>query len=137
MKIPDSGTRLGQLGLHPKNSALQGIVAEFFINFQPGFDPTGNQNAKIGVRFLHAAIQPPGTKLSHRFPEVFTAGDGKAQIFYLLAGAVRRQEGKGKVVPPDGGAVACRQFILKGKDLNAIPLFYSVIRFLSRLRTML
>ena len=73
--------------------------------------------------FVHAAVNPAGAKLPQGFPEVFTAGDGNGRRQNLLADSVRRQEGKRKVMAPDGGAVACRQFILEGKSLNAIPLF--------------
>ena len=89
------------------------------------------------MRLLHAAIQPPGAKLAHRFPDIFAARDADGQRQDLLPGGIRRQEGKGKVVPPNRGAVVRPQFILEGKGLDAIPSFYSVIRFLIRLRTVL
>ena len=75
------------------------------------------------MRLLHAAIQPPGAKLAHRFPDIFAARDADVQRQDLLPGGIRRQEGKGKVMAADGSAVACRQFISKGKGLNGIPLF--------------
>lgn len=77
------------------------------------------------MRLIKASVNTLGTELSHRFPEIVASGNGSFQRQNLLPGSVPRQKGEGKIVPPNGGCVVCRQFILEGKGLNTIPLFYS------------